>query len=273
MQRSTRAMASALGLTLALTACGGHVSSLPEISGAGAGTTPSATSSSLSDKPLTSIPKLYGELAYTDAGRRPAKAPVRISLTLRYNHQAELDRLVANLNAPGLSPHRHFLSAKEFNAYYAPTEQQEGSVVRALQRAGFTITKRYANRTIVDAKARSSIVEQFFSTEIHNVHQGKHGERYTNLKPATVPRSIASYVRDLSLNNLIVVRTLVDQEGVANQRTAPQFRHDAIGRVQIPIPAGGGIGRWLQQSVMAVLRRARSARGSTRAAPARTTCR
>ncbi len=56
-----------------------------------------------------------------------------------------------------------------------------------------------------------------------------------------MPRSIASYVRDLSLNNLIVVRTLVDQEGVANQRTAPQFRHDAMGRVQIPIPAGGGI--------------------------------
>ncbi len=147
--------------------------------------------------------------------------------------------MVANLNAPGLGPHRRFLSAKEFNAYYAPTAQQEGSVVHALQRAGFTITKRYANRTIVDAKARSSTVERFFSTEIHNVHQGKHGERYTNLKPATVPRSIASYVRDVSLNNLIVVRTLVDQQGVTNQRTAPQLQYDAQGRVRLALSANG----------------------------------
>ncbi len=241
MQHSTRAIASALGLTLVLTACGGHVSSLPELPSNGAGTAPSATRSGLSDTPLISIPKLSGDLAYADVARRPANAPVRVSITLRYNHQAELDRLVATLNDPRSRGHRHFLSAKEFNAYYAPTAQQEESVVRALRRAGFTITKRYANRTIVDAKARSSDVERFFGTEIHNVHQGKHGERYTNLKPATVPHSIASYVRDLSLNNLIVVRTAVDQDGVANQRTTPQFRHDAMGRVQIPIPAVGGI--------------------------------
>ena len=106
MQRSTRAMASALGLTLALTACGEHLSSLPELSGNGSGTSSSATSSSLSDKPLSSIPKLSGELAYNDAGRRAANAPVRVSLTLRYNHQAELDRFVAKRQRarPGSAP-------------------------------------------------------------------------------------------------------------------------------------------------------------------------
>ncbi len=239
MRTSSRVIASALGLALALTACGGHNSSLPGLPGNGAGSVQSPTNSTLSDNPLISIPKLSGDLAYTDVGRHPANQRVRISITLRYNHQAELDRLIANLSDPHSGAHRHFLSAKEFNAYYAATAQQEGNVVKALQRAGFTITKRYANRTIVDATARSSAVERFFSTEIHTVHQGKHGERYTNVKPATVPPSIAAYVRDVSLNNLIVVRTVVGQDGVTTQRTAPQFQHDGMGRVQVPLAAGG----------------------------------
>ena len=187
MRRLSRVIASALGLALALTACGGHNSSLPGLPANGVGGTQSPTNSTLSETPLISIPKLSGDLAYTDVGRRPANQRVRISITLRYNHQGELDRLVANLSDPHSGAHRHFLSAKEFNAHFAPTVQQEASVVKALQRAGFTITKRYANRTIVNATARSSAVERFFSTQIHTVNQGKHGERYTNVTPATVP--------------------------------------------------------------------------------------
>ena len=235
MRTSSRVIASALGLALTLTACGGHTSSLPELAGNGASSAQSPTSSTLSETPLISIPKLSGDLAYTDAGRRPANQKVGVSITLRYNHQGELDRLVANLSDPH-SGHRHFLSAKEFNAHYAPTVQQEASVVRELQRAGFTITKRYANRTIVDATARSSAVERFFSTEIHTVHQGKHGERYTNVEPATVPASIAAYVRDVSLNNLVVVRTVADQDGVTTERTAPQLQYDSQGHVVLPLP-------------------------------------
>lgn len=221
MHRSSCIVASALGLTLTLTACGGHnISSLPELSGNGSGTVLSTTRSSLSSTPLISIPQLFGDLAYTDAGRRAANAPVRVTLTLRYNHQEELDRLVWNLSDPhsGLRP--HFLTGKEFDAYYAPTPQQEESVVRALQRAGFKIVQRYPNRTIVDAVARSAAVELFFSTEMHTVHQGKYGDRYTNLKPASVPETIASFVRDVSLDNLVFARTMIDAEGVTAAQTS-----------------------------------------------------
>ncbi len=168
------------------------------------------------------------------SGRRQANEPVRIALTLRYNHQAELDRFVARISEPGSRSARHFLTREQFEDRYAPTRAQEDRVVRALQRAGFTIVQRFPNRTILDATGRSSVVESFFSTEMHNVRQGKYGERYTNLKPATVPREIASLVRDVSLNNLIVVRTVADQAGI---RTAPQFaarregtNHHSVGR-------------------------------------------
>src|SRR5215469_14181680 len=132
MRSTIRTIASTLGFSLALTACGGQNASLP---GVGAGSDSLAPESSVrtasADKPLISIPRLSGELAYTDVGRRPANSTVRVSLTLRYNHQAELDRFVAMISAP----HSHsarFLTRKEFDERYAPTRAQEQRVVRAL---------------------------------------------------------------------------------------------------------------------------------------------
>jgi subtilase family serine protease len=127
---------------------------------------------------LVSVPHLSGALAFSDAGRRNPRDPVTIALTLRYNHQDELDELVAKLNAPQ-SGKRHFLSAQQFNSRYAPTVSQEQAVVHALESAGFTITQRFPNRTIVDAKAPSAVVERFFSTEMHTVHErdAGHGAR------------------------------------------------------------------------------------------------
>ncbi|HEY1882463.1 MAG TPA: protease pro-enzyme activation domain-containing protein [Candidatus Cybelea sp.] len=187
---------------------------------------------------MIAVPKLTGALSYTDAGRRAANAPARVSVTLRYNHQGELDRLVAGISDPHSGSHRHFLTAKEFNEHFAPTPEQERRVVRELERAGFKIEKRYPNRTIVDATARTTAVEQFFSTQIHAVHQGKYGDRYTNVTPATVPKAIAPLVRDVSVNNLVVVRTVADQSGVETQRTAPVFQTDTQGRTIVPL---GGI--------------------------------
>jgi len=172
--------------------------------------TTTSASASVSTTPLISVPKTFGALSFSDAGRRVKNQPVSITLTLRYNHQAELDRFVAN---QGKGRSHRVLTAAQFNSVYAPTVKQEETVVRALQRAGFTITQRFPNRTIVDARAPSSVVERYFSTEIHTVHQGKYGERFTNVRPATIPKEISAYVRDASLDNLVVVRTVMDQEG------------------------------------------------------------
>jgi subtilase family serine protease len=251
MRRSERVVASILGLTLSLTACGGQSSSPLPSTATSNGSTNAQTANAQSalptvtglstNRPLISIPQLSGKLAYNDTGRRAADATVRVSLTLRYNHQAELDRFVARMSRPHSGSHRHFLTPQQFDAHYAPTAQQEERVVRALQSAGFKIIKRFPNRTVIDAQAPSSVVERFFSTEIHTVRQGRYGERYTNVKPATLPGSIASIVRDASLDNLVVVRTVLDQDGVSSQRTLPQLQRDSVGRTIVPLGTAPGI--------------------------------
>ncbi len=210
MRSLPRAIASALGLALSLAACGGHTSSLPTtVTDNGGKGGESATRA-----PLTSVPQMSGALAFTDAGRRAGNAPVTISLTLRYNNQAQLDQFTAAVSDPHSPSYRHFITPEQFNSLYAPTVQQEASVVQALQNAGFTITQRFPNRTIVDASAPSATVERFFATEMHTVQQGKYGQRFANLKPATVPSGIASYVSAASLSNVVVARTKVEQAGV-----------------------------------------------------------
>jgi kumamolisin len=206
-----------LVLALALSACGGHSSSLPATPASNGTGTQSSAQSAQSASPLTSIPKTGGRLAYTDLGRRSANAPVSVAITLNYNHQAELDRFVAAQSAPGAT--HHFLTPAQFNNYYAPTPQQEQAVVTALQKAGFTITHRYSNRTVIDATARSSSVERFFSTEMHTVSQGKYGERFTNLTKATVPASIAQYVHTASLSNVVIALPVIETD--ARPRHSP----------------------------------------------------
>ncbi|HTU69407.1 MAG TPA: protease pro-enzyme activation domain-containing protein [Candidatus Baltobacteraceae bacterium] len=162
---------------------------------------------------MISIPKTYGSLAYTDLGRRAATAPVSVAILLRYNNQSALDQFVASASGPHGS--HQFLTPAEFNSEFAPTVQQEQAVITALQNAGFTITHTYANRTMVDASAPSSVVEKFFSTQMHTVSQGKYGQRFANLTAATVPSSIAQYVNTASLSDVVIAETKVAQDGGA----------------------------------------------------------
>jgi subtilase family serine protease len=210
--------------TNVLAGCSGssHASPIPEVAPAANQRSQPTTTSAQSLTPQISIPRLSGALAFTDEGRRSPNASVNVVFTLRYNHQSELDQFVADASNPHSASYGHFLSPAEFNAYYAPTAQQEEAVVSALGAAGFAVTKRFSNRTVIDASAPSSTVERFFSTEMHTVRQGKYGERFTNLTAATVPSAIASLVNTASLSNVVVVRTVVDQTADAGTRKPDQ---------------------------------------------------
>jgi hypothetical protein len=217
MRRSSRALACTLGLSLLFAGCGGHGTSIVPTGGNAASSDAvarqTAAAAPQSVTPQIAVPHTYGALAFTDAGRRNAADVVNVSLTLAYNHQAELDQFVANVSNPHSGFYGQFLTPAQFDAYYAPTVAQEAAVVSALTAAGFTVTQRFPNRTIVDASAPSAVVERFFATEMHNVQQGKYGTRYTNLKPATVPASIAAYVRTASLSNVVVAQTVAERTG------------------------------------------------------------
>jgi hypothetical protein len=154
---------------------------------------------------------MAGHLAFSDLGRRASNAPVSVAVTLRYNNQAQLDQFVAAVSDPHSGQYHQFLTPGQFNAQFGPTAEQEQAVVADLQKNGFTVTHRFSNRTVVDATAPSSTVEKYFATEMHTVQQGKYGQRFANLKAATVPSTIASFVSTVSLSNVVVAETKIEQ--------------------------------------------------------------
>lgn len=90
----------------------------------------------------------------------------------------------------------------------------EAAIVSALQNAGFTITKRFSNHLVVDAAAPTPVVNQFFRTSIHNVMQGRFGQRYLPVTQIVVPASIAPYVAGVSLDNVVKYHTGMETLGI-----------------------------------------------------------
>lgn len=130
--------------------------------------------------------------------QRPA-IPLRVSTALRVQG-------LTDLGARSEIEETHIQIVLERNSTLA---SDEGSLVSALQSAGFTITRRFSNHLVVDAMAPNGTVERFFATQIHDVSQGSYGTRYMAVTSATVPAEIAPYVAGVVLND-VVTKTVPD---------------------------------------------------------------
>ncbi|HZY97977.1 MAG TPA: protease pro-enzyme activation domain-containing protein [Candidatus Baltobacteraceae bacterium] len=136
-----------------------------------------------------------------DLGRRAASGRVSAVVLLRYNHQAELDRLVANLVGV---PNPHYLTRGEFAGRFAPTPGQQQRAIDVLRANGFAIDKTFPNRTTLDVSATTSNFERFFATEIHDFDQGTYGPRYANVTPIRIPRELNGYVAAVTARNVVL---------------------------------------------------------------------
>ena len=219
MRTPIRAVASLLVMGMALSACGGHGSSVVPSASSGA----QSNSGSLAPQvaQIATPPRSSGIFAFSDKGARSENAPMHVTVTLQYNHQAELDQLVRDQSNPASPMYHHYLSNEAFNAYYAPTAQQEGAVVAELRAQGFTVTNEYANRTIIDADAPTGTVERTFHTQIHDVSQGRFGTRFVNTEPAQLPDKLTGLVKDVTLNNLIVARPVQQRRSTHSNVAVP----------------------------------------------------
>lgn len=141
---------------------------------------------------------------FRDLGDAPDSLPVRLSVTLRYRHQEELDALVAAQSDPDSPSFRHYLTNAEFASEFSPSPQTYRRVTDTLTRNGFTVVKTFANRTLVEAVGTSGMAERLFKTQIDYGIQTGHGRRYMNVRAAVVPTSLRDAVLAVSgLDDLV----------------------------------------------------------------------
>jgi len=132
-------------------------------------------------------------LGMHDLGRSPG-VQVRLALVMSYRNRRQLD---AFLNAPPgarSAASSRVLSAEAFRASFSPTPETYARTVALLQRAGFTVTHSFANRTVIDAGAPAAVVERYFHTEIHRVAIDGLGVRYANARTAYLPEELRGAV-------------------------------------------------------------------------------
>jgi subtilase family serine protease len=88
----------------------------------------------------------------------------QLAFTLKYHHQADLDRLVSDQSDPSSPLYAKFLTADEFRRYFAPTPAEYAQTIAQLQRAGFTIVHASANRTVIDVAGPAALANRMISS-------------------------------------------------------------------------------------------------------------
>jgi kumamolisin len=129
-----------------------------------------------------------------DLGRLGATQTVRVGLLMRYRNESELAILTRAQSHKGSPYYRKFLTTSQWNNYFAPDAGTYAKTARTMQRAGFRVFQTYPNRGFLVMQAPCAAVERYFNTEIHRVYQQGRGERYANVRPATMPAELRQTV-------------------------------------------------------------------------------
>ena len=127
---------------------------------------------------------------------------LRLALAIRPPHMAEEEQFLKELNTKG-SPNFHkFLTLAEWNARYAPSAEDEQTVVDWAKSQGLTVTNRYQHRLIVDLEAPAGVIEKAFGVTINTYNVGDEVD-FANDRDPVLPAAVSGIVYSVQgLNNI-----------------------------------------------------------------------
>ncbi len=91
-----------------------------------------------------------------------------ISLPLR--NQSELDGLLADIYNPQSPNYHHYLTPRQFDARFGPSEEDYAALTAWARTSGLTITQTSPNRRILSVRAATEIVNRAFNIEETTYH-------------------------------------------------------------------------------------------------------
>jgi subtilase family serine protease len=136
--------------------------------------------------------------------RESAIAPdqqIPLAISLRPRDEAGLIRFDAAVSDPRSPLFRHFLTAAQYNALFAPSASQVASVEKVLRAKGLRVTGVSGNGQVVDATGPAGVVGPAFGVTLHRFSQPGKASYYAADGTASLPTSIAglvSYVAGLT---------------------------------------------------------------------------
>jgi subtilase family serine protease len=127
---------------------------------------------------------------------------IKFVIGLKPPHKAEEERFVQEVQDP-TSPRFHmFLSPEEWNARFAPSEEDEQAVLHWAASNDIRVTQRYPNRLIIDMEAPAETIEKAFDVTI-NRYEANGEVDYSNDRDPTLPPELDGIIASVTgLNNI-----------------------------------------------------------------------
>ena len=121
----------------------------------------------------------------------PANQAVPFGLTLPLRNVAGLQALLAAQKDPKSPQYRQFLSRQQFVDQFGPTQADYDRVIAFAKAQGFSVSKTYANRMLVNVSGTPAQVSKTFATrlQVYNNSVEKHSYYAPNVEP-TVDSSV-----------------------------------------------------------------------------------
>ncbi|MBD8881848.1 MULTISPECIES: protease pro-enzyme activation domain-containing protein [Rhodanobacter] len=116
--------------------------------------------------------------------------PMRVAVSLKLRNKAQLDAFVANPHHPNLTP-------AQFNAMYAPTQEQAQQVADYLRQSGFRNITIEPNRQLVTAEGRADTAASAFRTSLVSVHTHDGRNAYGTASDVQIPASLQGIVNEV----------------------------------------------------------------------------
>jgi len=141
-----------------------------------------------------------GQAAF--AGRLAPAQKLRVVLGLRPPKMAEEEAFLVELQTRGSKNFRKFLTPEQWNARFAPAAADEQAVVDWAEANGLTVTRRYANRLIVDVEGTSEAFEKAFAVQM-NQYKLNGNVEFSNDHDLVIPGQLAGILHSVTGLNSI----------------------------------------------------------------------
>jgi subtilase family serine protease len=158
------------------------------------------------------VPAIISKL--TPKSRMDATNQLRLAIGLPLRNQEELTNLLHELYNPASPKYRHFLSADEFTAQFAPTIEDYQSVVAFAKANGLVVEHTHPGRTLVDVVGKVTDVERAFGVQMMIYHHPTESRDF--YAPSTEPTVNASLpvLSIQGINNFVQPRSMLHKKSL-----------------------------------------------------------
>jgi hypothetical protein len=166
------------------------------------------------------VPKIVHEIA--PIGDLPGSKRLNLAIGLPLRNQSALSNLIVQLYDPANSSYHKYLTPQQFAEQFGPTDRDYRTLMNYANANGFVITRRHANRMLLDVNASVSDIEKAFRLRLKEFRHPKEARTFyaPDAEPALDLPIPVKFIA--GLDNLVLPQPASLQFSSADKKKSPK---------------------------------------------------